>query len=124
MAGFSPLPEGCLRARCGCSWWIAVPRHFAKGKEQHCNYCGLPFRKIDREDLRLVGLELPEGESVEQKRPYPSNRKNKRSEPRESRRDPPDDHGDNRTEPGVRGSGDDPQFWEVRGQDPPTRDPT
>lgn len=50
----SALPEGCVRARCGCSWWIATHRQIGTTL---CRACGVRFMIAMTKDFEAVGVD-------------------------------------------------------------------
>lgn len=69
----SYVPEGCVRARCGCTWWIAVPRQVTPPKEDKpdhrvvCRVCHVKLQVATQADVDAIGLGIKEA-PVESKR--------------------------------------------------------
>ena len=67
----SPVPPGCVRARCFCTWWIAIPRHvtppklkpdgeYETDRRHECRICGVKLMLATQEDVDAVGLQIKE----------------------------------------------------------------
>lgn len=73
----SALPEGCVRGRCWCSWWIATPAQVRKNGGITCRACGVPVRKAEQKDFDAVGVST-KVELVEKKAPKKAGKRRNR----------------------------------------------
>ena len=78
----SRIPEGCVRARCWCSWWVAKPK-MINNRKFACRNCEIPLQIATQKDLDAVGATVREETENEKKRSGPG-RKSKAERARET----------------------------------------